>query len=297
MPSVRSPVDLLRTVVVLRHGPHDPTFRLDAHGAVWRTFHTPEGPGLLRLHRLDVPAVCAQAWGAGAGWIVKHAAGLLGTYDNSADFVPGHPVLADAARRRAGWRIGRSGLVADVLVPTILEQKVTSVEAHRSWRELVWRFGTESPGPAPAGMRVAPDAARWSMVPSWEWHRAGVDPRRAATAVAAARLADRLEAAVVLGTAELDRRLRSLPGIGAWTSAEIRQRVLGDPDAVSVGDYHLPALVGLALVGRRVDDAGMLDLLAAWPGHRYRVTRLIEMSGIRKPRRGPRMTVYDYRAI
>ena len=96
---------------------------------------------------------------------------------------------------------------------------------------------------------------------------------------------------------EADRRLRSLPGIGLWTSAEIRQRAAGDPDAVSIGDYHLPRAVGWTLAGRITDDAGMLELLAPYAGHRYRVTRLIELSGGHPPRRGPRMPVRDYRAF
>ena len=97
--------------------------------------------------------------------------------------------------------------------------------------------------------------------------------------------------------AEADRRLRSLPGIGPWTSAEVRQRACGDADAVGVGDYNLPAAVGWALAGRVVDDAGMLELLAPYAGHRYRVTRLVELSGVRPPRRGPRNAVRDYRAF
>ena len=50
--------------------------------------------------------------------------------------------------------------------------------------------------------------------------------------------------------------MRSLYGIGEWTIAETRIRALGDPDAVSVGDYHLAHHVGYALTGHRVDDAG-----------------------------------------
>jgi hypothetical protein len=41
----------------------------------------------------------------------------------------------------------------------------------------------------------------------------------------------------------------------------------------------------------------MLELLAPWAGHRYRVTRLLELSGFSAPRRGPRMSVRDYRHI
>jgi 3-methyladenine DNA glycosylase/8-oxoguanine DNA glycosylase len=120
---------------------------------------------------------------------------------------------------------------------------------------------------------------------------------RARTIMNAAAVAARLEEALDLDAADADRRLRSLPGIGVWTSAEIRQRAIGDPDAVSVGDYHLPSVVGWTLARLTTDDAGMLELLAPYAGHRYRVTRLIELGGSAPPRRGPRMSVRDYRAF
>jgi 3-methyladenine DNA glycosylase/8-oxoguanine DNA glycosylase len=179
----------------------------------------------------------------------------------------------------------------------VLEQKVVSSEAHRAWRFLLVKHGEPAPGPAPAGMRVPPAPRTWARIPSWDWHRAGVEGVRARTIITAAAVAPRLEEAADLDPAEADRRLRALPGIGAWTSAEIRQRAMGDPDAVSVGDYHLPNAVGWTLARRKTDDAGMLELLAPYAGHRYRVTRLIEMGGTRPERHGPRMSVRDYRAI
>ena len=97
--------------------------------------------------------------------------------------------------------------------------------------------------------------------------------------------------------ADADGGLRALPGIGAWTSAEVRQRACGDADAVSVGDYHLPGVVGWALAGQKVDDAGMLALLAPYAGHRHRAARLIELTGLGPPRRGPRNPVRDYRSF
>ena len=89
--------------------------------------------------------------------------------------------------------------------------------------------------------------------------------------------------------------LTSLPGVGVWTAAETRIRALGDPDAVSVGDYHLAHEVGLALTGHRTDDAGMIELLAPWAGHRQRVIRLIFASGVAEARRGPRLAPEDHR--
>jgi 3-methyladenine DNA glycosylase/8-oxoguanine DNA glycosylase len=145
-------------------------------------------------------------------------------------------------------------------------------------------------------MRVPPPAEVWRRVPSWDWHRAGVDPQRARTVMAAARVAGRLEECVGMAPADAERRLRAVPGIGVWTAAEVAQRALGDADAVSVGDYHLSQFVGWALIGRPVDDDGMVELLEPWRPHRYRVIRLLECSGVGKPRFGPRMTVQDHRA-
>jgi len=294
-------IDLRLTLGVHRRGPGDPAYRVDASGAVWRTVLTPDGPGTLRVtsRRREGPGtlVTGQAWGPGASWLLDTLPAQLGAHDDPAAFTPGHPVLADLALRYPGLRIGRTGRVFEALVPAVLEQKVVGREAHRAWRILLRKFGEPAPGPAPAGMRVVPPPRGWARIPSWDWHRAGVEGVRAETIITAADVAGRLEEIGDLDPSEADRRLRSIPGIGAWTSAEIRQRAAGDPDAVSVGDYHLPRAVGWTLAGRITDDAGMLELLAPYAGHRYRVTRLIELGGSQPPRRGPRLPVRDYRAF
>ena len=89
-----------------------------------------------------------------------------------------------------------------------------------------------------------------------------------------------------------------MPGIGPWTAAEVAQRALGDPDAVSVGDYHLPSLVAWALAGEAQGDR-RADARAARavPGHRGRVIRLLESSGIQPEARGPRMQPRSIAAI
>jgi 3-methyladenine DNA glycosylase/8-oxoguanine DNA glycosylase len=295
------PLDLRRTLSVHRRGPGDPAFRIDGAGAVWRTSLTPDGPATVRLHAAAAgqagTAVRASAWGPGAGWLLGSVPALLGAADDPAGFRPVHPVLREAASRLAGLRVGRSGRVLEALVPAVLEQKVVGAEVWRAWRLLLRRFGTPAPGPAPAGMRVFPPPAAWAVIPSWEWHRAGVEAVRARTIMGAARVAGRLEEIGGLPPAAADLRLRALPGIGPWTSAEVRQRACGDADAVSVGDYHLPGAVGWALAGQVTDDAGMLELLAPYAGHRYRAARLIEHSGARPPRRGPRLAARDYSAF
>ncbi len=305
------PLDVPLTLSVHRRGSGDPAYRADAAGAVWRTSLTPDGPGTVRVRSRRAAmtgsavtgsavtgmVVTGEAWGPGAGWLLDSLPAQLGFHDDRAGFTARHPVVDELALRYEGLRVGRSGRVFEALVPAVLEQKVVGREAHRAWRYLLGKFGTAAPGPVPDGMRVFPASRTWACIPSWDWHRAGVEGVRARTIITAAAVAARLEQALEEDPTEADRRLRSLPGIGVWTSAEIRQRAMGDPDAVSVGDYHLPNAVGWTLAQRTTDDDGMLELLAPYAGHRYRVTWLIELGGSRPPRRGPRMPVRDYRAF
>lgn len=297
------PLDLRLVLSVHRRGAQDPTFRIDAAGAIWRTTRTPDGPATLRLRSrrepdLAGPRITADSWGPGAGWALTQVPDLLGSADEPGEFRPAHPRLQELMLRHPGLRLGRTWRVLEALVPAVLEQKVVGIEARRAWRLLLSWYGSTAPGPAPAGMRVFPAAGTWASIPTWDWHRAGVEGVRAATIAGAAGLADSLERLCSQPGPEADRRLRSLPGIGAWTSAEVRQRACGDPDAVSVGDYHLPAWVGWALAGQAAaDDAAMLALLAPYAGQRHRAARLIEISGDGPPRRGPRLPARDYRAL
>ncbi|WP_255371678.1 DNA-3-methyladenine glycosylase [Cellulosimicrobium sp. CUA-896] len=294
------PLDVRLTLDRLARGPYDPTFRRPAPGEVWRTTRLPTGPATCRLVQTGPRDVVVHAWGPGAEEALEGLPHLLGEHDDADGFVPPAP-LRDAHRRAPGLRVPRTGRVLEALVPAILEQRVQSVAAWRSWGWLLRRYGEPAPGPAgEAGMLVVPDAATWARVPSWDWHRAGVDPARARAVVAAARAARRLEECPALvdahGAAAAHERLQLVPGVGVWTAAEVAQRALGDADAVSVGDFHLAKAVGWALTGERVDDERMLELLAPYAPHRYRVVRLLEISGrARPPARGPRLSIQDHR--
>lgn len=230
-----------------------------------------------------------RAWGPGRDWLLGRAARLRGDLDDVAAFDPSpHPVVARLAHQFPRLRLPRTDSVLEALVPAILEQKVPGAEARRAWRGLARRLGEPAPGPAP--LLLPPSPIRLLETPCYVFHQLGVERKRAEAIHRSARVAHRLEEAVDLGTRELDRRLRSISGVGAWTSAEVRRIALGDADALSVGDYHLPHLVAWALAGEpRADDDRMLELLAPFRGHRARVVRLLEVSGIGAPRRGPRM--------
>ncbi|MCX4676799.1 DNA-3-methyladenine glycosylase 2 family protein [Streptomyces sp. NBC_01433] len=285
------PLDLRLVLGPLRRGPADPTFRMVADGTFWRATRTPAGPGTLRVAARG-GRIEAAAWGPGAEWLLDQLPVLLGATDDPDVFVPRHRLLAVTRHRRPGLRLLRTGLVLESLIPSILEQKVTTDEAYRAWRLLVREHGTPAPGPATdLDLHVMPDPRTWSLIPSWEWHRAGVDNKRSATILRAVRVARRLEEAAGMELPEAKTRLELIPGIGPWTSAETLQRSNGSPDAVTVGDLHLPGIVGHALADNRdADDDAMLTLLTPYEGQRHRATRLILLSGHTPKRRAPRMT-------
>ena len=271
-----------------RHGGGDPTYRIvgDTH---WRGIRTPTGPATLAV-RSRAGEVLGEAWGPGAEWALDSLPGLLGADDDASGFEPRHPVLVEAWRRHGDWRRGRSGLVMESLVPAIIEQKVTGQEAFAGFRMLVQRYGESAPGPVQElRLRVQPDPGTLRTIPSWEWLRMHVDPSRSRTLVTAARVAESLERTVGLPSDEVDRRLRSLPGIGVWTSAEVRQRSHGDADAVSFGDYHVAKDVGWVLTGSEFDDDQLATYLEPWRGHRGRVPDLLALARLHRPRHGARM--------
>ena len=286
------PLDFRTTLAPLRRGPGDPCFQVVGDGTVWRACLLPAGPVAARIVRLSPDSAHCVAWGAGAPQFVEMLPAMLGADDDASDFVPSDPTVAAAQRRVPHLRLGRTGQVLEALIPAVIEQRVPGADAFRSWRLLVSRYGTPAPGPAPPGMRVPPSAEVWRGIPSWEFHRANVDPRRAQTVVSCARRADSLERLAARPAAQARAALTSLPGVGVWTAAETAQRAFGDADALSVGDYHVSKMIGWTLLGRPVDDAAMLELLEPMRPHRHRVVRLLYASGLaREPRRGARLPV------
>ena len=293
-------LDVSRTLAPLRRGPGDPTTRREGH-LLWRTSRMPSGAVTYVLEQPTPRSVVARAWGAGGEELLESLPRLVGAEDDPSGFVASHPVLADAWRRFPGLRVPHTGRVLEASIAAIIEQKVVGLDAFAAWRRLLLTFGEPPPGPAPSGMRVFPTAEQWTAVPSWEWHLAGVDPRRARTAQAVARVGPQLERLAEsdpLDRTAVYRGLRSISGVGVWTAAEVGSRALGDADAVPFGDFHVAKDVGSALLGRRIDDQELAELLAPWSGHRFRVVRLVQLSPLARPeRRGPRMPRVDHRRI
>ena len=284
----RRPLDLALTLALIGQGP---SMRVHDREA-WRATITPEGPATVHLVYAN-GAVDVEAWGRGAGWAAAGAGALCGEEDDDSGFQPIHPLLVEVRRRNPGLRLARTRAVFEALVPTVLAQKVTGEEAHRSYRGLVRALG--EPAPGPADLTVPPSAAVLARTPYWTFHKLGVERRRAEVIIRAARSANRLEETVTMDMPSARRRLEAFPGVGPWTAAKVALVALGDSDAVQVGDYHLPHAIAYALEGAaRSTDEHMLELLEPYRGHRARVIRLIGVAGITAPRFGPRTPLRNF---
>jgi 3-methyladenine DNA glycosylase/8-oxoguanine DNA glycosylase len=296
------PLALEAVVGVHLRGSGDPTMRI-GRGLVARAAWMPGGASTLVLRLADRGATLeAEVFGPGAEEALARVPALAGLEDDDRGFEPAlHPEVAALARSHPGLRLGRTGAVLDALVPAVLEQKITGTEAWRGYRRLIRTIGVAAPGGL--GLWMPARARDLATLPSWTFPAIGIEPRRGALLRRLALDAPRLEslAARILagdgsgaGPEELDRRLRAYPGIGPWTSAEVRLRALGDPDAVSLADAHLPNVVAWNLAGEpRGTDERMLELLVPWAGHRARVIRLLELAGRTPPRYGPRIAPRD----
>lgn len=283
------PVDLRRTLRGIRRSGHDPTTRLAGDG-FWRASHTPDGPATLRV-LTDAPGavteVEAEAWGPGAAAALDRVPGMVGAHDRPEDFVAHHEVVADVLRRSPGRRLPATGTLMELLVPTILEQKVTGLEAREAFRALAWKYGEAAPGPAP--LRLPPAPERLAELGYAHFHPLGVERRRAEAILRVCRRADRFEALLGSSPATARAALEQVPGIGPWTTTSVTLLAFGDPDAVVLGDFHLPHLVTSALTGRRRgSDAEMLELLAPYAGQRARAQGILAGLG-HQPRRAPRL--------
>lgn len=297
---LEGPLDMRSVLAPLVRGSGDPTMRVAA-GAAIRASVTPDGPGAIEI-RVNGAEARAWAWGPGAERLLDGLPAALGQDDDDSGFEPSlHPVVARLARRHGRVRLGRTGAVWEALLPAILEQRITGTEAWRNYRRLVRGHGARAPGPLV--LSLPPTPAAIAALPSWTLTALGIEPRRGTLLRRIARDAARFEAlgepARAAGgggaaAGALAAALRAQPGIGPWTAAEVTVRALGDPDAVSVGDAHLSNVVAFALTGApRGTDEQMLELLSPWAGHRARVVRLLESSGIMPPRYGPRVAPRD----
>ena len=252
----------------------------------WNT-RTPDGPGTMHLARTSDTQVAAEAWGAGAEWLLDQAPRLLGSDDDLSGFTPPEP-LADLWRRRP-FLLGRTDRLWDSLIGGVFGQKVQVANAVKARRMLAKRFG--DPAPGPLGGWVLPSPERTAELGYSDFHPLGVERKRAEILLRVAREMSRLRYLEQRSPQHVQARLQRIRGIGPWTAAMVTATALGDADAVPVGDFHLPNTVAWHLAGEeRGNDERMLELLEPYAGHRWRVLRLAKASGS-APKRGPRLSL------
>lgn len=280
---IQGPLDLRGTLRPL-HGRF-------AEDGWWLTVRSTEGPASLRIRRTREELI-GEAWGPGAGWMLARLPKIAGLHDDPALFRTQHPIVSELHRRNPGLRFARTNLVLDSLVIAICGQKVTGREAAVAIRGLYQEFSDPAPGPNNQ-LRLPPDPVKMAAAPYWVFHQYQLEKRRADVL---RRVAERHDMIAELAdeTPQLAADvLKSFSGVGDWSVAETLAVSHGDPDQVSIGDFHIKHLVVHHLTGKdRGSDQEMLDLLEEFRPHRGRVVRLLHQLG-HEPKFGPRMSPRD----
>lgn len=302
--AARPVVDLGSTLSCYRHGRNDPTTWIDrighgtsSAGRFVRATWTPDGPATLLVRWSPDTPVHAETWGDGGEWLLARVPSMLGDDDAGAPELEldAHPVVARCAQAHRSNRIGASSTLYHELLPTVIEQRVTTVEAKQQWATLCRELSDAAPGPF-AGLVLPPAPHVLRRQPSWWFHPIGIERTRAQTLIEVARHASKMWAWADLPSAEASRLLRMIPGVGVWTVGCVLAPALGDPDAVPVGDYHVKNVVAWNLAGEaRASDDRMLQLLEGYVGQRGRVVNSILQHGNGAPKYGPKHRILPMR--
>ena len=300
-PSSQPPKPDCSTVFRPRYRPHLKTTLMwvktatQRRGIRWWTTESPQGAATVAF-RFVGSDVRADAWGPGSQWAIEQFPALLGSRDDVSDFQAHHGVVGDLVARFGVPRIGATGRWFEAMASAAVYQRVVSADARTALARLGRRYGGEPPGAGPLPLLPQREAAL--RIPDHGFHRVGIDRARARVIRVAAKHADRLESLHTQSPATARQWLQRLPGVGPWTAARTTGAAAGDPDAVPVGDLHVPVMVTYALSGATDgDDASMLELLEPYAGHRARVVRLVKAAGIKPPRHHPAPTRFDISRI
>ncbi len=257
----------------------------------WRAAHSPDGAVTMCVEPAD-DTLHVRAWGPGANWVIANAAALTGCDVPWTPIAHHHPAIEKLEKKHKGIRAWRAISIVQAAWGAVLGQRVTGKDAGFARRMLLRMYGSPAPGgtDVPDKLRLPPDAATLKRLRYFDYHAAKLERSRAETIRRIATRARRIEECREMPIADARRRLGALRGLGPWSVNEIAGNGLGDLDAVSVGDYHLPNSVAWVLAGEeRADDARMLELLEPFRPERFRVVQLLEVGHVHAPRRGPRM--------
>jgi 3-methyladenine DNA glycosylase/8-oxoguanine DNA glycosylase len=300
---LRAPgIDLRSTLQMIGIYRNDPTHATTATSFA-KAVLTPDGPATMRLSWNSSGDITAEAWGAGAKWLLDRAPHWAGLNDNIAGFYPGlHPRIEQLWRSHSTTRLAAAGVIWQELVLVLLGQRVTTGEASKSWNRMCRTWGEHAPGPCELMLPPTPEAV--AGLSYTDLHRVNVERRRAEAILLAAKRAHRLEEAAAMSVDDALIRLSVLPGLGMWTATATVLASHGAPDVLVLRDYGLPTLVNFAFTGdaQRLDpdlggDEIMLAHLAPWAGHRQRIIRLLYVAGVSAPRRAPRAFNPDIRRL
>lgn len=282
-------LDVAGNTSMTRTGAADPTgfFR---DGRWWRATRFATGPATVAYWQRG-KTLHGEAWGPGAEAALAALPALVGADDDVSGFDPTlHPVVHDAYKAWPGMRLGRSDAIFETAVPVILGQKVTGLQAKRSFHALVRMVDERAPLDRVSRRPLFLPPSPQQVLAALAGHGAtsiGIDITRATTLREVALVAHHVESAT-----DVKAMLQDIPGVGVWTANMISLIACGDADAVPAGDYHFKNHVAFALANEpRGTDERMLELLEPFRPHRGRALRYVLASGRSAPKYGPRMSV------
>ncbi len=290
------PLDLRRTVRTMSLWGATTWLKADDSGA-WYAERTPDGPGTVHVvHRGD--ALEAEAFGPGGERLLPRVPELFGLERPGIEAIDApHPLVRELQRRAVGLRIGRTGRVYSRLVSAGRPQLVRGAQPPPAPRGAAPGGGARAPGPRD-DLFLLPPPRDLARRPYWDFHPLNIERHRADLVRRIADRAPALQRAAGMPPVEGRAHLEKLPGIGPWTSGVVMGGPLGDPDAVPIGDWHLPNIVAFNLAGEpRADDERMMELLAPFAPHRGLVARMLKTGGQGAPRYGAKGAVREIRGL
>ena len=272
------PFDIDLSFGIQRFGAFDPTVGRE-RGLLRKAFDTADGPCVVEI-RAEQDGLTLGAEGASANEALADFASALAQDDGHGAFAPESPLLARLHRANHGMRLVRVPWRFDLAAVAVLQQRVTTTEAMQQWGRIVRKYGPR----VGDELRAFPSAERVAQMASWQFEELGIDPKRARTMVVLARELVRRKTLAETDLAIVRARLAAVRGVGPWTTDMILGFAYGDPDALPLGDLHLPHLITWALARERPgSDARMVQLLEPYRGHRFRVVRLLWVGGVKRP--------------